>query len=327
MSFYRRTLKPTSMASAAPDSLVSLVNYCSKVRLGHVLRRCAWIELHALYASSEGLQFQHRVQDDDLKLIKKAHKHPYASIKCGRASPDRDLVNCDWTYRSKSSSSFLLITLFKIMRKSPSPMANSPVNTNSFHQLFFEKILHAFAAAASSGIRPAPSRKAPNTTNTTPMWSIPILWPTFVCAKKKKEIGKNLFMRLFFRQPVELLWKMSWVYFVRQMRHSRRMTQKLGFGNAAHSADVLTTRNLLIWLLSGCSKQLTFVSIFLCGWLAWWRCFLRVDPWGECCVSPLSVLWTEYLRSRARLWSSRRFLWRLTASAEWIPIACICKRL
>lgn len=61
------------------------------------------------------------------------------------------------------------------MRKMPRPMANSPVSTSSFHQLSLAKMLQAFWADASSGIRPAPSRNTPNTRKTTPMWSIPIL--------------------------------------------------------------------------------------------------------------------------------------------------------
>lgn len=113
--------------------------------------------------------------------------------------PDRDRVNCRWTYSSKSSSSRLLIKPFRTIKNTPKPTANKPVHTSSFHHVFFPKlsffyvmdgmgkhlrasIMHIpkrFHVEMSSGSMPAPSKNIPNTTKTTPICSIPILVTTY----------------------------------------------------------------------------------------------------------------------------------------------------
>lgn len=102
-------------------------NY-TPIRVLHILSEVDYFDESV---ASVNHPFLYRAQVDDLKLSTLAYR---SIIELILKVPDRDLVNCLCTYSSKSSSSFLLITLFKMIKNIPSPTANKPVRTSSFHQ-------------------------------------------------------------------------------------------------------------------------------------------------------------------------------------------------
>lgn len=90
------------------------------------------------------------------------------STSRSRRWPLLERVSCLWTYWFKLSSSMRLITRLRDMRKTPKVATKRPVASNSFHQ---PPLLHV---TMSSGRRPEPIKKSPNTKKHTPRWSMPI---------------------------------------------------------------------------------------------------------------------------------------------------------
>ena len=130
--------KQTLLVLAFQSLLVLMVYWNLTIHLIPALHILYVFDSLYVHVLSEGHQFQHLFQDDDLKVIIKKHiSYHNDHLLCKKniyILPDLDRVNCLCTYSSKSSSSFLLIILFNTTKKMPSPMANKLVNTNSFQQ-------------------------------------------------------------------------------------------------------------------------------------------------------------------------------------------------